>query len=107
MNLADGIVPARYRNSLTRPELLEPGEVYGFVILTANTSDVFLEGHRIRLEISSSNFPRFPRNADAGNEPEKETSFTVAHQAVYHARERPSCVLLPVRKGLNYSAVAK
>src|SRR5262249_3033932 len=61
-NLCDGILRARYRRSLERPELLTPGEVYPLTIDAGVTSNVFLAGHRIRVEVSSSNFPRFDRN---------------------------------------------
>jgi putative CocE/NonD family hydrolase len=107
MNLTDGILRARFRRSLERPELLTPGEVYEFVVQAGNTSNVFRKGHRIRLEISSSNFPRFSRNTNTGRQPEKDASFAVARQTVYHDGARPSHVILPVRRGANYSAVAK
>ena len=60
------------------------------------TANVFQKGHRIRLEISSSNFPRFDRNANTGGSPADETKLVKASQTVYHDRLRPSCVLLPV-----------
>jgi hypothetical protein len=97
ISLTDGILRARYRNSLERPELLTPGKVYEFVIDAENTSNVFLKGHRVRLEISSSSFPRFSRNTNTGNHPEKDSTFAVAHQTIYHDRTRPSSVSLSVR----------
>ena len=60
-NLTEGIVRARYRDSPEKPELMKPGEIYRFKIDLWSTSNVFRKGHRIRLEISSSNFPRFDR----------------------------------------------
>jgi putative CocE/NonD family hydrolase len=64
--LTDGIVRARYRNSLSEPELLEPGQAYELTLDLAVTSNVFLPGHRIRLEVSSSNFPWYDRNTNTG-----------------------------------------
>lgn len=96
MNLLDGIIRARYRDSASDPELMEPGRPYRFTIDLWNTSNVFLPGHRIRLEISSSNFPRFDRNLNTGAAFGQGTSGPVAHQTVFHTAERPSAVVLPV-----------
>jgi predicted acyl esterase len=65
--LTDGILRARYRNSLAEPEPLTPGQVYEVTLDLSVTSNVFLPGHRIRLEVSSSNFPRFDRNTSTGD----------------------------------------
>jgi len=97
MNLTDGILRARYRNSFQRPELLDTGKIYEYEIAAGNTSNVFLKGHRIRLEISSSNFPRFSRNTNTGHQPEKDSNFVVARQTLYHDTRRASYVTLPVR----------
>ncbi|MGE0133026.1 MAG: CocE/NonD family hydrolase [Blastocatellales bacterium] len=97
MNLTDGLLRARYRQSFEKQELLEPGRVYEFAIDLGHTSNVFLQGHRIRLEISSSNFPRHSRNTNTGNNPEKDTNFIVARQTIFHSRERPSFLVLPVK----------
>jgi uncharacterized protein len=96
-NLTQGILRARFRQSVEVPELLTPGEVYEFVIDAGETWNIFLPGHRIRLEISSSNFPRFTRNTNTGNVPEKDATWRVARQAVFHGGDRPSHVRLPVR----------
>lgn len=96
MNLTDNILRARYRKSFVHPELLDAGKVYEYTIPIGNTSDVFLKGHRIRLEISSSNFPRFDRNTNTGGNPEKDVHFIVAHQTVYHDAAHASYVVLPV-----------
>ncbi len=96
MNLTDGILRARFRRSFERPELLEPDKIYEFVVNSGNTDNVFLRGHRLRLEISSSNFPHFSRNTNTGNVPEKEANYLTAHQTVYHDRERASFLLLLV-----------
>ncbi len=96
LNLADNIVRARYRDSLERPELMEPGREYGFTIDLLGTSNLFRTGHRIRLEVSSSNFPRFDRNANTGGDPATETRLVPALQTVYHDSGRPSHVVLPI-----------
>ena len=66
INLCEGMLRARYRNSLSTPELLEPGRVYELTLDLSVTSNVFLPGHRIRLEVASSNFPRYDRNPNTG-----------------------------------------
>ena len=88
-NLTDGILRLRYRNSLDAPELAKQGEIYRITIDAGVTSNVFLKGHRIRLEISSSNFPRFDRNPNTGGSTMDETRLRKANQTVYHDRERP------------------
>ena len=75
---------------------LEPDTVYEFTIDLFPTSNVFKAGHRIRLEVSSSNFPRFDRNLNTGGRFGYESDMRVAHQKIYHDAERPSHVLLPV-----------
>jgi putative CocE/NonD family hydrolase len=95
-NLADGILRTRYRESLEKPEPIAPGEVYRLKIDGGVTSNVFRAGHRIRIEISSSNFPRFDRNPNTGAMVADEKQSRVALQIVYHDRERHSYVLLPV-----------
>jgi len=96
MNLLDGIIRARYRNSAETPELMEPDRPYRFEIDLWATSNVFLPGHRIRLEISSSNFPRFDRNLNTGAAFGEGSTGEVAAQQVFHDRDRPSAVVLPV-----------
>jgi putative CocE/NonD family hydrolase len=93
-NLTDGILRLRYRNSLERPELANPGEVYRIAIDAGVTANVFLKRHRIRLEISSSDFPRFDRNSNTGGRIADETRLLKASQTVYHDRERPSQLVL-------------
>ena len=97
-NLTDGILRMRYRDSLETPKLMTPGEVYKVTVDAGVTSNVFLAGHRIRVEISSSNFPRFDRNPNTGR-PVADASAKDARRAtqtVYHEHERYSYVLLPV-----------
>jgi putative CocE/NonD family hydrolase len=95
-NIADGILRARYRASRTTPTLLTPGEVYEFKIDLWATSHVFLPGHRLRVEISSSNFPRFDRNLNTGGDQATGTQFQVAEQTVFHNQRFRSHILLPV-----------
>jgi putative CocE/NonD family hydrolase len=95
-NLTDGILRLRYRSSLERPELAAPGQVYELTIDAGVTSNVFLQGHRVRLEISSSNFPRFDRNPNTGRPVADEIVLRKASQVIYHDRAHPSRVLLPV-----------
>ncbi len=95
-NLTDGILRIRYRQGLDKPELAQPGEVYPLNIDAGVTSNVFLAGHSIRLEISSSNFPRFDRNPNTGRPFADETTLKKAQQVIYHSRQYPSHILLPV-----------
>ena len=96
MNLCDGIVRASYRESRTDPTLLTPNQVYEYRIEVGVTGNVFRKGHSLRLEVSSSNFPRFDRNPNTGNPYGKDAETRVARQAVHHSREYPSHLLLPV-----------
>ena len=95
-NLTDGIIRARYRDSRSSPSFVDPGNVVEYTIDLWATSNVFLKGHYIRLEISSSNFPRFDRNLNTGGEIGKEENFESALQTVHHSREYPSHVTLPL-----------
>jgi len=95
-NLTDGILRARYRNSLSKSEMLTPGEITKFKIDLGVTSNLFRKGHRIRIEISSSNFPRFDRNPNTGRVIADETELRSAQQVIYHDRRHASYVLLPV-----------
>ena len=98
--LSDGILRARYRESLSRPQLMTPGEVYRLEIDLVATSNVFFKGHRVRLEVSSSNFPRFDRNTNTGGliAREGEADFRVALNEVLHDAGHPSHLVLPVIK---------
>jgi putative CocE/NonD family hydrolase len=95
-NLTDGILRARYRKSLSKPELLKPGEVTAFKIDVGVTSNVFLKGHRVRVEISSSNFPRFDRNPNTGAAIADETELRTATQTIHHDRSHESYLKMPV-----------
>jgi len=96
--LAEGVLRARYREGFARETTVEPGEVYRYEIDLVATSNVFLSGHRIRLLITSSSFPRFDRNANTGNPlgTDGPDRLRVARQTVFHDAARPSRLLLPV-----------
>lgn len=95
-NVADGILRARYRNGQTRPAMMEAGKVYPLTIDMEATSNYFAPGHRIRLEVSSSNFPRFDRNLNTGGNNFDETEWKVARNSVHHGGVHASHILLPV-----------
>jgi putative CocE/NonD family hydrolase len=94
--LTDGIVRARYRNSTERAELIEPNKIYQYTIDLWATSNVFKAGHRIRVYISSSNFPRFNRNLNTGEATLRASRMVQAQQIIYHDAEHPSAIVLPV-----------
>jgi putative CocE/NonD family hydrolase len=95
--LVHGVLRARFRKSLERPELLEPGRVERFEIDLHGTANRFLPGHRIRVEITSSWFPRYDRNLNTGAENNfQEREGVVAEQAIHHDARHPSHLLLPV-----------
>ncbi|UOQ95337.1 CocE/NonD family hydrolase [Halobacillus shinanisalinarum] len=94
-NLADGIVRAKYRNGY-KPEAQLNGEVVEYEIDLWATSNVFLTGHQIRIEVSSSNFPRFDANLNTGQTMMNSTESKLANQMVYHNKEWPSHIILPV-----------
>jgi hypothetical protein len=95
-NVAEGVLRARYRESLSHPKPLEPGKVYPMTINLVATSNVFLKGHRIRLDITSSHFPQFDRNPNTGEAFATTANIRVANQTIYHNGAQPSYVLLPV-----------
>ncbi len=95
-NLADGILRLRYRNSRENAEPLTPGEIYKIDIDLWATSNLFRKGHRIRLEVSSSNFPRYDRNLNTGEDLLTGRRIVKASQAVYHDRRHASALILPV-----------
>lgn len=98
MLLTDGILRVRYRESLSHPVLMEPGTIYQLRLDLVATSNVFLPGHCIRLEVSSSNYPRFDRNTNTGGTiaTEREADFVQALNRVYHDSAYPSHLLLPI-----------
>jgi len=96
MNLSDSIIRARYRNSWEKEDLMEPGEIYEFSIILYPTSNLFQKSHRIRLDISSSNYPRFDLNPNTGEPLGKSTRTIVADNTVYHEAQHPSHIILPI-----------
>lgn len=96
MNLTDGILRCRYRASWQRPQLMRAGKIYQIKIEAFPTSNLFKAGHRIRIDISSSNFPHFDANPNTGEPEGRARSMRVATNAVYMDERRPSHVLLPV-----------
>ena len=98
-NLDETIQRLRYRNGYDKPlAWMKPGEVYKFSFSPMNTSNFFEAGHRIRIEISSSNFPRFDRNMNTGGNNYDETTGVVAHNVVHHSKQYPSSVTITVVK---------
>jgi putative CocE/NonD family hydrolase len=96
--LAEGLLRARYREGVEEARLVEPDRVYEYRIDLGATSNVFLSGHRIRLHVTSSSFPRFDRNANTGQPlgADTEGDLSSASQMVFHDTERPSHLSLPV-----------
>jgi putative CocE/NonD family hydrolase len=95
-NVQDGIIRARYRNSDQASQPVTSGEVIPYVIDMAATSNVFKAGHRIRVEVASSNFPRFNRNLNTGSALGEDSEIKVATQTIFHDAEHPSHIMLPV-----------
>jgi putative CocE/NonD family hydrolase len=95
-NLTSGILRLRYRNSQEKPELGNPGETYHITVDLWATSNVFLRGHKLRLEVSSSNFPRFDRNLNTGEEQARATRMVKATNVIYHDKAHPSALVLPI-----------
>jgi putative CocE/NonD family hydrolase len=96
MNLTDGILRVRYRDSWAEPALMEPGRIYQIEIEPFPTSNVFQVGHRLRLDISSSNFPHFDLNFNTGEPEGQATHHRVAHNRLFVDRLRPSQIVLPL-----------
>jgi putative CocE/NonD family hydrolase len=94
--LGDGIIRARYRNSTAKAEPITPNQVYKYTIDLWATSNVFKAGHRIRVYLSSSNFPRFNRNLNTGEKTIGATRMEKARQTIYHDAEHPSAIILPL-----------
>ena len=94
--LAEGIIRARYRDSFKKQILLEPGKVYEYTIDLWSISHVFKRGHRIQLEISSSNFPKYDRNPNTGHKFGEDAELRKATQTVHHDADYPSHIVLPV-----------
>jgi uncharacterized protein len=98
LNLTDGIVRARYRNFERgeQPSLIEPGQAYEYDIDLWSTSNLFQAGHRIRLTVTSSSFPRWDRNPNTGHDFGADAELAVAHQTILHDSAHPSYITLPI-----------
>ena len=101
-NVLDRIVRARYRwGSKMPPSLIQPGKPYPYTIDLGNAGTIFRRGHRIRMEISSSNFPHYARNLNTGRSNEQDDRIEVARQTVLHDEEHPSHLLLSIVPGVT------
>jgi putative CocE/NonD family hydrolase len=98
IRICEGIIRADHRNPSLSPSNIEPGKINKYRIDLWATSNVFKKGHKIRVEISSSNFPRFDRNLNTGRYFATETEWIKAEQTVFHNEQYPSCIILPVIK---------
>ena len=96
LNIGDGIIRTRFRDSLKTEKLMEPGTIYPVTIKLYPTSNVFKKGHRIRVDISSSNFPRFDINPNTGEPLNNNRRTQTANNTIYHDAEHPSHIVLPV-----------
>jgi len=98
-NLDESIQRMRYRDGYDKPLVwMEPGKVYKVSLQPLTTSNYFAPGHRLRIEVSSSNFPRFDRNLNTGGKNFDEVKGVVAHNAVHHSRQYPSQITVTVVK---------
>ncbi len=96
MNIAEGVLRARFHNGYDRVELLKPNQAYEFTIDMRATANVFLPGHRIRVDVTSSNFPQFDRNLNSGEALATGTHVRTARQTVFHTPAQPSHIVLPL-----------
>jgi len=95
-NLTEGILRARYRESQDKPTFMVPGQIYKVTIDLWSTSNVFRQGHMLRLEISSSNFPRFDRNLNTTERAAVSQKYISATNMIFHDREHSSALILPI-----------
>lgn len=96
MNLTDGILRARFRETLKKEKMMEPGQIYPITLRLYPTSNVFKKGHRIRVDISSSNFPRFDVNPNTGEPLNDNRRVQTAINTIHHDAEHPSSIVLPL-----------
>jgi putative CocE/NonD family hydrolase len=99
--LTDGMVRARYRDGGDKSSLIEPGKIYGFDVDAWNTCQEFGKGHKIRVEVASSAFPKYDRNQNTGEALGKTVNTKVAEQTIYHDAQHPSYVILPLLPDKN------
>ena len=97
LNLCDSIIRARFRNGFHAEQLMTPDEVYRFRIIMYPTANHFAAGHRIRVDISSSNYPRFDANPNTGEPLGYSRRWLTAHQSIHHDAHHPSRLLLHTR----------
>jgi uncharacterized protein len=95
LNIGDGILRTRFRDSLTEEKLMQPGSIYKITIKLYPTANVFKRGHRLRVDVSSSNFPRFDVNPNSGEPLNQHRQSIIAKNTVYHSTEYPSRIVLP------------
>jgi len=99
MNMLEGVTRVRYRDSYAKPQMMQPGKVYEVPVDLHATSWYLPPGHRVRVEISSSSFPRFDRNLNTGGRNYDETTWRGAKNSVHHTAAHPSRLSLPVVTG--------
>lgn len=96
MNIQDGILRVRWRDGFAQAHLMERGQIYRVPVGLHATSWYLQPGHRLRIELSSSSFPRYDRNLNTGGHNYDETTWRVAHNAIYHSEAHLSRIILPV-----------
>jgi hypothetical protein len=96
LDVASGMVRARYRDSLEHPKVLEPNKATKFTIRFRPTSNKFKAGHRMRLDITSSDFPNYERNTNTAGGANIDATLMVAHQTIYHGENNASELILPM-----------
>jgi putative CocE/NonD family hydrolase len=96
LNIGDGILRARFRDSLAKEKLMRPGEICKVTVRLYPTSNVFKKGHRIRVDVSSSNFPRFDVNPNSGESLNDHRRLLTATNVIHHSQKHPSGIVLPV-----------
>jgi hypothetical protein len=96
MNMVEGITRARYRDSFAKPTMMKAGTIYDVPVDLHATSWFLAPGHRLRVEVSSSNFPRFDRNLNTGGKNYDETTWKVAKNSIHHASAHASRLVLPI-----------
>ena len=96
LNIGDGILRSRFRDSLAKEKLMQPGEIYKVTVRLYPTSNVFKRGHRIRVDVSSSNFPRFDINPNTGERLNDHRRMQTATNVIHHSEKYPSRIILPI-----------
>ncbi len=95
-NIDETMQRVRYREGYDRQVFMEPGKIYELRVSSMVTSNVFLKGHRLRIDVTSSNFPRIARNLNTGGANYNESEGVIAHNAVHHSKQHPSRIVLSV-----------